>query len=51
MYALIDGKKLAQEMRVEIKSGVDGFTRKNGREIGLAVRACGRRPRVTGLRS
>lgn len=37
MYALIDGKKLAQEMRVEIKSGVDGFTRKNGREIGLAV--------------
>ncbi|MBD5584779.1 MAG: bifunctional methylenetetrahydrofolate dehydrogenase/methenyltetrahydrofolate cyclohydrolase FolD [Clostridia bacterium] len=44
MYNLIDGKKLAQEMREEIRLGVEEFTKKNGREIGLAVVLVGQDP-------
>lgn len=44
MYTLIDGKKLAQEMRAEIKCGVENFTRDNEREIGLAVVLVGNDP-------
>lgn len=40
MYTLIDGKKLASDMRAEIKSGVKNFNR----EIGLAVVLVGENP-------
>lgn len=40
MYTLIDGKKLASDMRAEIKSGVENFSR----EIGLAVVLVGENP-------
>lgn len=40
MYTLIDGKKLASDMRAEIKSGVENFNR----EIGLAVVLVGENP-------
>ena len=41
---LIDGKKLAQDMRVEIKSGVEKFKLERQREIGLAVVLVGENP-------
>ena len=44
MYTLIDGKKLAQDMRCEIKSGVADFKQKNKRDIGLAVVLVGENP-------
>lgn len=37
MYSLIDGKKHAQEIRVEIKESVAKFKEEYGKEIGLAV--------------
>lgn len=37
MTVIIDGKKLAQEMRVEIKAGVEKFRSERKRDIGLAV--------------
>lgn len=44
MYKLIDGKKLAQEMRAEIKEGVEKYKAESGREIGLAVVLVGEDP-------
>lgn len=41
---LIDGKKLAQDMRVEIKSGVERFKLERKRDIGLAVVLVGENP-------
>ncbi len=44
MTALIDGKRLAQDMRGEIKRGVEKFVKERGREIGLAVVLVGENP-------
>lgn len=44
MYTLIDGKKLAAEMREEIKISVAEFKAERGREIGLAVVLAGEDP-------
>lgn len=44
MYTLIDGKKLAAEMRAEIKENVAAFRQKSGRDIGLAVVLAGENP-------
>lgn len=43
-YTLIDGKKLAQDMRAEIKKGVEQFKLERKREIGLAVVLVGENP-------
>ncbi len=44
MYKLIDGKKLAQEIRAEVKQKVAEYSRNSGREIGLAVVLVGEDP-------
>ena len=44
MYKLIDGKKLAREMRTKIKQDVDGYKQQTGKEIGLAVVLVGEDP-------
>ncbi|MDE6597744.1 MAG: bifunctional methylenetetrahydrofolate dehydrogenase/methenyltetrahydrofolate cyclohydrolase FolD [Clostridia bacterium] len=44
MYKIIDGKKLAAEMRVSIKSNVEEFKSKSGKDIGLAVVLVGDNP-------
>ncbi|MDE7082761.1 MAG: bifunctional methylenetetrahydrofolate dehydrogenase/methenyltetrahydrofolate cyclohydrolase FolD [Clostridia bacterium] len=44
MSTLIDGKKLAQDMRAEIKNGVHNFKAERGRDIGLAVVLVGENP-------
>ena len=44
MYKLIDGKKLAREMRIKIKQDVDGYKQQTGKEIGLAVVLVGEDP-------
>lgn len=44
MYTLIDGKKLAQEMRAEIKNSVHKFVAEHKKEIGLAVVLVGDNP-------
>lgn len=44
MYTVIDGKKLAAEMRAEIKSGAEEFKKRAGRDIGLAVVLAGENP-------
>ncbi|MDE7306634.1 MAG: bifunctional methylenetetrahydrofolate dehydrogenase/methenyltetrahydrofolate cyclohydrolase FolD [Clostridia bacterium] len=44
MYKIIDGKKLAAEMRVSIKSKVEEFKTKSGRLVGLAVVLVGENP-------
>ena len=44
MYTLINGKKLAQEMRAEIKNFVHKFVAEHKREIGLAVVLVGDNP-------
>ncbi|MDE6001074.1 MAG: bifunctional methylenetetrahydrofolate dehydrogenase/methenyltetrahydrofolate cyclohydrolase FolD [Clostridia bacterium] len=44
MYNIIDGKKLAAEMRVSIKSKVEEFKTKSGRLVGLAVVLVGENP-------
>ena len=41
MYTLIDGKKVAAEVRAETARGVAAFEREHGRKIGLAVVLCG----------
>ncbi|MDE6667189.1 MAG: bifunctional methylenetetrahydrofolate dehydrogenase/methenyltetrahydrofolate cyclohydrolase FolD [Clostridia bacterium] len=41
---LIDGKMLAQDIRAEIKGGVEKFKLERGREIGLAVVLVGENP-------
>lgn len=44
MYKIIDGKKLAAEMRVSIKVNVEEYKSKSGKEIGLAVVLVGDNP-------
>ena len=44
MYKLIDGKKLAREMRIKIKQDVDEYRQQTGKEIGLAVVLVGEDP-------
>lgn len=44
MYTIIDGKKLAAEMRAEIKEHVSAFKLKFRRDIGLAVVLVGENP-------
>ena len=44
MTVVIDGKKLAQDIRVEIKAGVDKFRSERKRDIGLAVVLVGDNP-------
>lgn len=44
MFRLIDGKKLAHEMRAEIKQNVEKYKEQSGREIGLAVVLVGEDP-------
>ena len=44
MTLVIDGKKLAQDIRVEIKAGVDKFRSERKRDIGLAVVLVGDNP-------
>ena len=44
MFRLIDGKKLAHEMRAEIKQNVEKYKEQCGREIGLAVVLVGEDP-------
>ena len=44
MYKLIDGKKLAHEMRAGIKEQVAKYKAESGREIGLAVVLVGEEP-------
>ncbi len=44
MYKLIDGKKLAREMRTKIKQDVDEYKQQTGKEIGLAVVLVGEDP-------
>ena len=44
MYEIIDGKKLAREMRAEIKEKVAEYKESSGREIGLAVVLVGEDP-------
>lgn len=44
MYEIIDGKKLAREMRAEIKEKIAEYKESSGREIGLAVVLVGEDP-------
>lgn len=44
MYEIIDGKKLAREMRAEIKEKIAEYKECSGREIGLAVVLVGEDP-------
>ncbi len=44
MYKIIDGKELAARMRGELKTDVEEFTKKSGRQIGLAVVLAGDNP-------
>lgn len=44
MYKIIDGKELAARMRGELKTDVEKFTKKSGRQIGLAVVLAGDNP-------
>ncbi|MBD5632569.1 MAG: bifunctional methylenetetrahydrofolate dehydrogenase/methenyltetrahydrofolate cyclohydrolase FolD [Clostridia bacterium] len=44
MYTVIDGKKLAAEMRAEIKLSAEAFKKRVGREVGLAVVLAGENP-------
>ena len=44
MYKLIDGKKLSQQLREDIRAKVEKFKEESGREIGLAVVLVGEDP-------
>lgn len=44
MYKLIDGKRLAHEMRVGIKESVEKYKAESGKDIGLAVVLVGEDP-------
>lgn len=44
MYKLIDGKRLAHEMRAEIKESVEKYKAESGKDIGLAVVLVGEDP-------
>ena len=44
MYKLIDGKKLSQQLREDIRAKVEKFKEESGREIGLAVVVVGEDP-------
>lgn len=44
MYKIIDGKRLAHEMRAGIKASVENYKAESGKEIGLAVVLVGEDP-------
>ena len=44
MYKLIDGKRLAHEMRAGIKESVEKYKAESGKDIGLAVVLVGEDP-------
>ncbi len=44
MFKIIDGKKLAAEMRSDIKKDVEELKKKSGKEVGLAVVLVGENP-------
>ena len=37
MYKILDGKKIAAELRVKIRADVSEFKKNTGKDIGLAV--------------